>query len=219
MYEDEKQDELPALPLNDALEAIAVVNNSLITEGMSHYIVTVLRVLGNHFRFSFFFINNGIGYPYSLSNYLSWVISQIFYHYLRSASLSKKYCFLFNAGVPLHQRIDLQTFTLLLAFSEKVVALGGFFDVHVDRVDYPNLLSCVVRAKRMYRLLLKDEQHQQCVHVDDFFIELQAAQIPFDKRIFARLTNNKNMMDFLDYLAYFPLFIHTHTNIIDSPVR
>ena len=62
MYEDEKQDELPALPLNDALEAIGVVNNSLLTEGMSHYIVTVLRVLGNHFCFSFFCIDNGTGY-------------------------------------------------------------------------------------------------------------------------------------------------------------
>lgn len=53
MYEDEKLDELPALPLNDALEAIGVVNNSLLTEGMSHYIVTVLRVLGNHYSFPF----------------------------------------------------------------------------------------------------------------------------------------------------------------------
>lgn len=83
-----------------------------------------------------------------------------------------------------------------------------------DKIEYSLLVPCLSKAKQMYKMLLREKQ--QFIAIEDFIVELKAAQI--DEAILKYILQNesRSKIDFIDYLTFFPLFLHTHSLILDS---
>lgn len=70
----------------------------------------------------------------------------------------------------------------------------------------------------MYQIMLRE--NERTIHTEDFMIELQAANVTQKDILLQHITksDDNRKLDFLDYLTYFPLFLHTHNTITQSPV-
>jgi len=86
-----------------------------------------------------------------------------------------------------------------------------------ETFNYPDILPCLSKARELYQILLQPAE--SVIEADDFYIEMQAAQIA-DQNILRFILQNENMdtIDFLDYLTFFPLFLYTHGTIVGDVV-
>lgn len=86
----------------------------------------------------------------------------------------------------------------------------------IAKVDYKALSTCFSKAKQLYTILLREKE--TVIHVEDLMFELHAAEM--NQKILKYILQNqdKTKIDFLDYITYFPLFIHTHDVIVQNPI-
>lgn len=79
------------------------------------------------------------------------------------------------------------------------------------------LIPCLSKSKAMYEMLLRE--NEKFIDVEDFIIELRAANI--DEKILKYVFKNdeRSRLDFFDYLTFFPLFLHTHDVIIQDLIQ
>ena len=92
-----------------------------------------------------------------------------------------------------------------------------FFQLFYDNINYGHLSSCFTKAKELFKILLRDTE--RTIYPEDCMLDILAANIkePFLQNIIAK-NNDKKNLDFLDYLSYFPLFVHIHDTIINKPI-
>ncbi|XP_057301896.1 uncharacterized protein LOC130636255 isoform X2 [Hydractinia symbiolongicarpus] len=119
-------------------------------------------------------------------------------------------------GVNLDGKISLQVFSLVAAFAEKIISTRELFRYDIANVDYKTLSTCFSKAKQLYTILLREKE--TVIHVEDLMFELHAAEM--NQKILKYILQNqdKTKIDFLDYITYFPLFIHTHDVIVQNPM-
>eukprot|EP00111_Clytia_hemisphaerica_P016852 TCONS_00049971-protein len=113
--------------------------------------------------------------------------------------------------------VNFRLFSLIAAFSERVKSLRHYFNITGENFNYPEIIPCLSKAKELYKILLKNKETSHAIDVEDFLIEMQAAHLAEQNILRYILQNEKmEMIDFLDYLTYFPLFLYSHETILED---
>ncbi|EDQ92558.1 uncharacterized protein MONBRDRAFT_5213 [Monosiga brevicollis MX1] len=114
--------------------------------------------------------------------------------------------------------INFRYFSVIAALSQRVASLDRMVKGLINALDVEALAVKIEKCKELFYLL--DERRAGSVSLDDLSHELRAGRI---SEIHERLVLDKfgeggrTEADFLDFLAYIPLFLEIHDTINDNP--
>eukprot|EP00049_Salpingoeca_infusionum_P000236 m.38269 g.38269 ORF g.38269 m.38269 type:complete len:1062 (-) comp10185_c0_seq1:689-3874(-) len=119
----------------------------------------------------------------------------------------------------LKHKLDFRLFSVVAALSERVSQLDGKLKHMINHLDYDALESKLKTAKDLF--YCNDVSQSGTIELDAVAVELQAGNFHPDQTV--ELINTLEAegleeMTFLDYLAYIPLFLDVHANIMTNPL-
>eukprot|EP00035_Acanthoeca_spectabilis_P035738 m.36040 g.36040 ORF g.36040 m.36040 type:complete len:940 (-) comp7522_c0_seq1:2685-5504(-) len=116
--------------------------------------------------------------------------------------------------------VDFETFALTAALSRHVVSLDPYVRRCVNSTDY----EALVKKKRAAIALFKLDANSHCeLSLDHLAIILDSGRVVEDEKqeVIRRLSSDsdRDFITFLEYLAYLPLFLDIHTDILGNTFR
>jgi hypothetical protein len=116
--------------------------------------------------------------------------------------------------------IDFETFALTAALANRIVALDPYVRNCLNKTDY----TALVKKKRTAIGLFKLDANVQCeLSLDHLAIILDSGRVVNVEKqeVIRRLSHDSsgNFITFLTYLAYLPLFLDIHDDIIGNTFR
>ncbi|XP_063953968.1 glutamic acid-rich protein-like [Lytechinus pictus] len=119
-----------------------------------------------------------------------------------------------------HSRITFKMFAVIGAICERMTAMDAVGQALIDQSDLLDIQRKMDLYSSMFYCNVSSERDDNYVTVETLRIELKAGglnRFQEDYIISKMNPSEYNTVSFLDYMAYIPLFLSMHDNIIDNP--
>ncbi|XP_065052507.1 uncharacterized protein LOC135681808 [Rhopilema esculentum] len=113
--------------------------------------------------------------------------------------------------------IDQKTFNVIAAFADRLKRVDAFTRGMIRDTNFATLYLHAHKTRDLFEKML--DKGETTISSEQFLIELEAGGVKSEAQNLVRTyTDEKKHLDFLDFAIYFPLFLHTHEQIMSTPL-